>query len=193
VDLRVREVETMTSPMGFRGAGSKAMPTVPTPPSGFAVAAYPTYLQAQRAVEHLTRNDFSVQDVTIVGSDLQMVERVTGKLTAGKMIGAGAASGAWMGLFVGMLMSFFSPVQGGVLLLILVSVVVGALFGAAMGWLGFSMTKGRRDFTSSSQVVARRYDLLCEPRSAETARNLLARMELGGANAPAPHAPPQPS
>lgn len=182
----------MTSPMGFRGAGNAATPRVPTPPTGFAVAAYPTYLQAQRAVEHLTKNDFSVQDVTIVGSDLQMVERVTGKLTTGKMIGAGAASGAWMGLFVGMLMSFFSQIQGGVLLLILVSILVGAVFGSAMGWLGYSMARGRRDFTSSSQVVARRYELLCEPRTAETARNLVARMELGGMNSPVQHGPAQP-
>ncbi len=178
----------MSSPRGFRGAGSQAMPTVPTPPTGFAVAAYPTYLQAQRAVEHLAKSDFSIQDVTIVGSDLQMVERVTGKLTAGKVVGAAAASGAWMGLFVGMLMSFFSPIQGGVFLLILVSIAVGALFGAVMGWLGYSMTKGRRDFTSSSQVVARRYDLLCEPRTAEAARGLLAKLELGGTNTPAPSA-----
>lgn len=174
----------MTSPMGFRG--TSGVPNVPTPPTGFAVAAYPTYTQAQQAVEYLAKNDFSIQDVTIVGSDLQMVERVTGKLTPGKVIGAGAASGAWMGLFVGMLMSFFSPVQGGVLLLILVSIAVGALFGSVIGWLGYSVTRGRRDFTSASQVVARRYDLLCEPRSAEAARNLLARMELGGRPGPTP-------
>ncbi|NNG34189.1 general stress protein [Nakamurella aerolata] len=174
----------MSSPMGFRGAAGAGVPNVPTLPTGFAVAAYPTYLQAQRAVEHLAQNDFAIQDVTIVGTDLQMVERVTGKLTSGKVIGAGAASGAWMGLFFGLLMSFFSQVEGGVLLLILVAVLVGALFGAGMGWLGYSMTKGRRDFTSASQVVARRYDVLCEPRTAEAARNLLARMELGGNNPP---------
>lgn len=177
---------------GF-GAAPGGIPNVPTPPSGFVVAAYPTYLQAQRAVEHLAKNDFAIRDVTIVGSDLQMVERVTGKLTTGKVVGAGAASGAWMGLFVGMLMGLFSPVAGGILLLILVSVAIGAVFGAAMGWLGYSVAKGRRDFTSASQVVARRYDLLCEPRTAESARTLLARMELGGHNRPAtaqPYGPP---
>lgn len=176
----------MTTPRGF-GPGQPAGLTVPTPPTGFTVAAYPTYLQAQSAVEHLARNDFAIRDVTIVGSDLQMVERVTGKLTAGKVVGAGAASGAWMGLFVGLLMSFFSQVQGGVLILVLVAVGIGAVFGSVMGLLGYNVTKGRRDFTSASQVVARRYDVLCEPRSAEAARNLLARMELGNnAGGPVP-------
>ena len=63
--------------------------------------------------------------------------------------------------------------------LIAVAIAIGAVFGAVMGYMGYSVAKGRRDFTSSSQVVARRYDVLCQPRSAEQARNLLARMELG--------------
>ena len=167
----------MTSPIGFRGAA--AVPNLPTPPTGFAVAAYPTYASAQAAVEHLIKHDFSVQDVTIVGSDLQLVERVTGRLTAGKLAAAGAASGAWIGLFVGLLMFVFSPVQGAILLLMLASIAIGAAFGAVMGYLGYSLAKGRRDFTSASQVVARRYDVLCQPRTAEQARDLLSRMELG--------------
>ena len=70
----------MTSPIGFRSrsGGTAAVPNLPTPPTGFAVAAYPTYASAQAAVEHLIKHNFSVQDVTIVGSDLQLVERVTG-------------------------------------------------------------------------------------------------------------------
>jgi hypothetical protein len=167
----------MTSPIGFRNVAS--VPNLPTPPTGFAVAAYPTYASAQAAVEQLIKHDFSIQDVTIVGSDLQLVERVTGRLTSGKLAAAGAASGAWMGLFVGLLMFVFSPVQSGVLVLVLAAVAIGAAFGAVMGYLGYSVAKGRRDFTSASQVVARRYDVLCQPRTAEQARDILAKMELG--------------
>ena len=125
----------MTSPIGFRG--NAVVPNLPTPPTGFAVAAYPTYASAQAAVEHLIKHNFSIQDVTIVGSDLQMVERVTGRMTAGKLAAAAAASGAWMGLFVGLLMFVFAPVQGAVLWLILAAVAIGAAFGAVMGYLGF--------------------------------------------------------
>lgn len=168
----------MTAPGTF-GAQARAM-AMPTPPTGFAVAAYPNYAQAQAAVEYLAVHEFAVQDVTIVGSDLQLVERVTGRLTRSKVAAAGAASGAWFGLFVGLLMGLFSTtVQGGSLLLIVVGAGIGALFGVAMGLLGYSVTKGRRDYTSSSQVVAQRYDLLCNPATAEQARNLLAKMELG--------------
>jgi hypothetical protein len=173
------EVIGVVSPMGFRP--QNAVPSVPTPPTGFAIAAYPTYVQAANAVEYLAKQDFAVQDMTIVGSDLQLVERVTGRLTAGKLAAAGAASGAWMGLFVGLVMSFFGTVQASLLLLIVFTVAIGAIFGAIMGLLGYSVSKGRRDFTSASQVVARRYDVLCEPRTAEQARTFLSRMELGHA------------
>ena len=166
----------MSSPLGFRAQAAAAR--MPTPPTGFAVAAYPTYAQASAAVEYLGKHDFMVQDVTIVGSDLQLVERVTGKLTAGKLAAAGAASGAWMGLFVGLVMTMFSQTKS-LLALVVFTVAIGAVFGAIMGLLGYSMTKGRRDFTSASQVVARRYDVLCEPRTAEQARTLLAQMQMG--------------
>ena len=165
----------MAAPLGFRAQGGG--PTMPTLPTGFAVAAYPTYAQAAAAVEYLGQHDFSLQDVTIVGSDLQLVERVTGKLTAGKLAAAGAASGAWMGLFFGLVMTLFSEAPS-VLGVIIFTVAAGALFGAIMGLVGYRMTKGRRDFTSASQVVARRYDVLCEPRTAEQARAHLAQMQL---------------
>ena len=90
----------MTTP-GLYGQQTRANAT-PTPPTGYAVAAYPAYAQAQAAVEYLAKQDFTVENVTIVGSDLQLVERVTGRLTRGKVVAAGAASGAWMGLFVGL-------------------------------------------------------------------------------------------
>ena len=171
----------MTSPIGFRTVGS--VPNLPTPPTGFAVAAYPTYASAQAAVEQLIKHDFSIQDVTIVGSDLQLVERVTGRLTAGKLAAAGAASGRLDG-------SVRRPVDVRVLAraergrccLILAAVAIGAAFGAVMGYLGYSVAKGRRDFTSASQVVARRYDVLCEPRTAEQARDILARWSWDGAS-----------
>jgi len=165
----------MSSPLGFRAQGPGM--SMPTPPTGFAVAAYPTYAQASSAVEYLGQHDFAVQDVTIVGSDLQLVERVTGKLTARRLAAAGAASGAWMGLFFGLVMTLFSEAKS-LLGLIVFTVAVGAVFGAIMGLVGYRMTKGRRDFTSASQVVARRYDVLCEPRTAEQARTLLAQMQM---------------
>ena len=56
------------------------LPSTPTLPKGETVASYGTYLEAQRAVDHLADSQFPVQHVTIVGPDLQMVERVLRRL-----------------------------------------------------------------------------------------------------------------
>ena len=47
--------------------------------------------------------------VSIVGNDLKMVERVTGRLSYPRVALSGALSGMWFGLFVGVMLSFFTP------------------------------------------------------------------------------------
>ena len=66
------------------------------------VGSYPTYAQAQAAVDHLADEEFPVHEVTIVGVDLMQVERVTGRLTWPKVLLGGLATGAWLGLFIGL-------------------------------------------------------------------------------------------
>src|SRR6201986_5644463 len=83
-------------------ATSRRAPGLPTPPKGWPVGSYPTYAEAQRAVDYLSEQEFPVQQVTIVGVDLMQVERVTGRLTWPKVLGGGVISGAWLGLFIGL-------------------------------------------------------------------------------------------
>ncbi len=160
-----------------------AVPRVPTPPRGEQVASYATYLEAQKAVDFLSDNKFAVELVTIVGTDLKMVERVTGRLTYGRVAIAGAASGAWFGLFVGLLLFMFSG-QGG---FVLTAVGIGAGFGLLFSVLSYALTQGKRDFTSQSQIVASSYGILCAPERAGEARQLLGRMPegAGGVRGPA--------
>lgn len=148
------------------------VPNVPTPPQGDEVAAYATYLEAQQAVDYLSDQKFPVQDVTIVGTDLKMVERVTGRLTYGRVAIAGAGSGAWFGLFVGLLLSMFGG--GGVANgIVFISIALGAGFGLLFSVLSYALARGRRDFTSQSQIVAGTYAILCRSGSALEARQLL--------------------
>lgn len=165
----------MTSPFG----GQSQMPGLPTPPSGWPIGSYATYGEAQRAVDHLADNEFPVQDVTIVGVDLMLVERVLRRLTWGRVLAGGAASGAWLGLFVGVLLSLFSEPGAGYLGPILVGLVTGVVFGTVFAAVGYASSRGRRDFASANQLVAGRYDVLCQPRNAEKARDLLAKLSLG--------------
>jgi len=148
--------------LGPAAGGRRNAAMLPTPPKGEPIASYGTYAEAQRAVDHLADKGFPVQHVTIVGTGLQMVERVTGRLTYSRVALAGAASGAWFGLFVGLLLSLFTP-GSEFLATVLTGVLIGAAFGILFGVLSYSFTGGRRDFTSMSQIVASEYVVLCAP------------------------------
>lgn len=167
---------------------SSRVPGVPTLPKGEQIAAYETYLEAQRAVDHLSDKEFPVQLVTIVGTDLRMVERVTGRLSYSRVALAGLASGAWFGLFVGLLLSLFTST--GQVLPILPAVAIGAAFGILFSVISYAFTRGKRDFTSSSQIVAGTYALLCAAEHAHKARAMLNAPGGPGVGRPTP--PPTP-
>lgn len=146
---------------------------LPTPPTGQPIASYGTYEAAQRAVDHLSDAEFPVENLTVVGEDLQLVERVTGRLTYSKAAIAGAGSGAWLGLFFGVLLSFGAHDGFGV---VIVAVLLGAAFGILLGIGSFALTGGRRDFSSFTQMVARRYVVLCRGGDVGKAYWMLQRL-----------------
>lgn len=154
---------------------SSKTPGLPTPPTGWVVGSYPTYAQAQAAVDHLADEEFPVHEVTIVGVDLMQVERVTGRLTWPKVLLGGLATGAWLGLFVGLVLGLFTQPMWGV---VLTGLIGGSVFGVVSAALSYAATRGKRDFASTSQLVAGRYDVLCEPTNAERVRDELARLGL---------------
>ena len=139
-------------------SSANRVPRVPTLPQGETVASYGSYLEAQKAVDHLADHQFPVQHVTIVGSDLKTVERVLRRLSYPSVAVGGFASGAWFGLFVGLILTLFSS---SALDLMIPAVLFGGAFGLLFSIITYSLTRGRRDFTSSSQIVASTYSVLC--------------------------------
>ncbi|MFT3714715.1 MAG: magnesium transporter [Gordonia sp. (in: high G+C Gram-positive bacteria)] len=161
----------MTNPM------QRPTPGLPTKPTGWPVGSYDTYEQAQKAVDYLSDNQFAVEKLTIVGVDLMQVERVIGRLTWGKVLAGGLVSGAWLGLFFGLLVTLFTTVEH-MWVPIAYCVVFGMVFGLISAAIPYAATRGQRDFSSTMQLVAGRYDVLCEPGNAEQARDLLAKLAL---------------
>lgn len=157
----------------------QAMQSVDPRPTGWVIGTYDTYLDAQRAVDYLSDEKFPVEHTTIVGNNLRQVEKITGRLTWSRVITGGLASGAWFGLFVGLLLGLFAPGSSW-LAAVLTGVVLGAVFGMVFGAIGYAQLRGRRDFTSRTAVVATTYDVLCDHKFAEEARNHLARLALRG-------------
>ncbi len=139
-----------------------------------SLAVYDDYAAAQKTVDFLSDHEFPVKNLMIVGTDLKRVERITGRLTTGRVALGGLLSGLWLGLFVGLIFSFF--VDEDVLAMILSTVLLGAVFGIVWALLGFALTRGRRDFSSITQVVATRYEVLVEHKVAGQARELLAKL-----------------
>ncbi|MEU7478826.1 general stress protein [Lentzea sp. NPDC042327] len=168
----------MTTATPFTAGATTGVNALPTPPSGWPIGSYATYEEAQRAVDHLADNDFPVADVTIVGVEPMIVERVTARLTWGRVLGAGAASGAWFGLFVGLLLGLFST--GGAIAPIVTGLLVGTAFGLASSAMRYAATRGKRDFASTTQLVAGRYDVLSHPRSAERGKDMLTKLAWRG-------------
>ena len=80
--------------------------------------------------------------MTIIGSDLRMIEKVTGRMTTGRAIAAGAAGGAWWGLFVGLLLGIFSTDGAGWIGSVLTGLLIGLVFGALFGWMGYARHPG---------------------------------------------------
>lgn len=142
-----------------------------------SLGVYDDYADAQRAVDHLADRDFPVEDCMIVGTDLKQVERVTGRLTTGRVALGGALSGLWLGLFVGLIFSLFGT--GETVRIIASTALFGVLFGLIWALIGYAATRGSRDFTSVSQVVATKYEVLVEHRHAARGRELLAGLPGG--------------
>jgi len=139
-----------------------------------SLAVYDDYETAQRTVDFLADEKFPVEHCMIVGTDLKRVERITGRLTTGRVLLGGALSGVWLGLLIGLVLALFA--EGSVAAMVLSAVAFGAFFGAVWAVVGYAATRGRRDFSSVTQVVATRYEVLVEHKVAAQAREVLARL-----------------
>lgn len=159
----------MSNP-SFLRRRSAALPSVPR---GDVLGTYDSYLEAQNVVDRLSKAEFDVKQVAIVGNDLKTVEKVTGKQTYGRSALAGAASGAWFGLFIGLLLFIFSPVPN--IGAVAAALLIGAGFGMIFGVITYSITRRRRDFTSTHQVLASNYQVIVAPQMTARAQEALAR------------------
>jgi hypothetical protein len=140
-----------------------------------SLGVFDDYAAAQKAVDFLSDEHFPVQNCLIVGTDLKQVERVTGRLTNGRVALAGAASGAWLGLLIGLLVGIFAE-EGSWLGTVLGAVLLGVLFGVVWSLLGYAATRGQRDFSSVQKVVATKYEVLVEHKFLAQGQELLAKM-----------------
>lgn len=154
---------------------SSVAPTSSLSRSRRTIASYEQYAEAEAAVDRLSDRKFPVEHVAIVASDLRFVERVTGRLNAGKAALTSAGSGALLGAALGYFFGLFNWVDPLVsaLALALYGAVLGAVIGAVVGLIGQLATRGRRDFSSVSAMEAGGYELVVDEEVADDALRVL--------------------
>ncbi len=137
-----------------------------------SVGIFNTYGDAQKAVDYLADEKFEVQNLAIVGTDLKSVERVLGRRNWGTVINQGVMSGISTGLLVALVMLIFLR-PASFLALLLVSLAIGIVLGIGFNAAAYALSRGQRDFTSITQTVATKYEVLCEHKVAAQAREML--------------------
>lgn len=157
--------------------GPAQLSIAPEMPRGEVVGRYRTYALAQKAVDYMADEHFPVAMVSIIGSDLKSVEQVTGRLSYPKVALQGALNGLVFGAFFGLLMSLLGGANMASSLLL--TMILGGAFWMLMATITYAMSRGKRDFTSTSRIVAGSYEVLAAPEVAGQARQVLNGMEGG--------------
>lgn len=135
---------------------------------------YERYDDAQRHVDTLSDRGFPVEHTAIVGSDLRLVEDVTGRKRYGRAALEGAGSGAMTGLLIGLFFSIFALWETVVSWfgMLVTWTLLGAVIGAALGMLTHAMHRGRRDFSSTARMVPGRFEVTVAADRADEARRV---------------------
>lgn len=142
-----------------------------------SVGVYNTYDDAQRVVDYLADQKFPVQHLAIVGTELRSVERVLGRRNWGTVILSGVQTGVTTGIMIGLLMMLFVPeAAANPIGMIIYALLVGIFVGVAMSSISYWAARGKRDFTSVSQTIATKYEVLAEHKVAGQARGLVSTM-----------------
>ena len=145
----------------------------PRIPKGDVLGTYDSYAAAQEVVDHLAKADFDVEHLSIVGSDLKSVERVTGRGSWGRAALGGALSGIWLGLFFGLLYVLFLP--NALFFVLLFAMLIGAGFGILFGLVTYAITRRNRDFSSTQQIIVSSYQVIIDPEFTAKAQQVLAQ------------------
>jgi len=138
-----------------------------------SLGTFERYEDAQALVDALSDAGFPVERVSIVGSDLQFVEKVTGRLDAVRAAIGGAVSGATTGALLGLLFGVIFTHDGVSLLAIfLYWLAVGAVVGIGFALVAYALMGGRRNFTSEAGFAANRYEVLVDESVADEAERI---------------------
>ena len=137
-------------------------------PAGEVLKGFPTYPEAQALVAKLINDGVPASALSMVGSDVTLVERVIGRMGYGRAALSSAMSGSWLGLLAGLVFVVVSPDD--FVTPILAGLLIGAGAGMVVGMILFTVSKGpKRNFRSVQQVIAKQYDVVVSSAARQAA------------------------
>ncbi len=162
-------------------------------PNGVVVASFETYDQAQAAIAKVSSADAELAGLAIIGNDLKLVERIVGRLTWGRVASRGAIRGLGFGAFLGLMFLVFVPEA---VSSVLVFPLLGLAFGILLAVVQHALMRRKRDFASTQQVLAARYDVVAPRERAGKAMHIIGQRDAMPSeaqlqSAPPPQGPPQ--
>jgi hypothetical protein len=150
------------------GAGRSISPVIP---QGVEVAEFEQYLEAVKFVDRIVSGSFPASFIAIVGSDLKTVERLRGRVSYARVALSGLVTGSWIGLIFGLLFTGTSDTTAAVNYSSLASsVILGAGLMMLVNVVRFSLNPNKRQFLSSSMVIAGKYVVVVPHDLADQAR-----------------------
>lgn len=144
-------------------------------PTGEILGTYRSREEAQATISYLGQQGFNVRALSIVGSDVKIVETVMGIMSWAQAAGRGALTGAWLGLLFGLLMSFFSGQESLSSGALLPGIIIGIGLGMLWGIVTRALVGRKNNVIARPQVVANEFQIVCDPALANEARALLSR------------------
>jgi len=148
-------------------------------PEGETLASFEVYPDAQELIHTLVAHGVPPRSLSILGSDVTMVERVSGKIGYGRAALSAAMSGSWLGLLGGITFVILSPDD--LVTPILAGLLIGAGLGMVTGMVLFSLGRGpKRRYRSTQQVIAKTYRVVVDPGQSEAAHTAMREHEAHG-------------
>jgi hypothetical protein len=154
-------------------------------PTGHSLGEFSSYKEATDFVNRLIEGEFAAAKISIIGSDLKLVERVRGRLGYGRVALGGALTGIWIGLLLAILFGAGIEVTADnqinyVPERFIAALVIGIGVGMLINILRFSFSKNKRNFVSAPVSVAQSYQVVVPNEAADAAREALAKAKREG-------------
>ena len=147
-------------------------------PSGHVLAELSTHAEASALVSKLVAAEFPAREISILGLDVKMVERVRGRLGYGRIALSGAIAGSWIGMLFAILFGVGLTSSGGDSVgfaaeQFIAAIVIGIGLGIIANIVRFSLSSAKPGYVSASFPIAQRYQVIVPNELASEATRLL--------------------